>query len=74
MRLKALYLTGALMSVAIPLSAGAAPSQRDSQTTPNAEQMLASDACGRGWYWRQPGMPRTANFVRHIVRAVGSPV
>jgi hypothetical protein len=62
MRLKALYLTGALMSVAIPLSAGAAPSQRDSQTTPNAEQMLASDACGRGWYWEAAGYAPHGKF------------
>ena len=62
MRLNALYFIGALIGVAIPLSAGAAPFQQDRQSTRSAEQTLASDACGPGWYWEPAGYAPHGKF------------
>ncbi|HEY1430990.1 MAG TPA: hypothetical protein VGF39_05080, partial [Stellaceae bacterium] len=62
MRLNALYLTGALTVLAIPLSAGAqpaqstAPGQPNSQATADVQQMTpAEDTCGPGWRWEETG-------------------
>jgi hypothetical protein len=59
-RLDALYLTGALTVLAIPLSAGAQPAQStgpwqpNSQATTDVQQMIpAEDTCGPGWRWEE---------------------
>jgi hypothetical protein len=56
MRLKALYLTGALAVSAVPLSAGAEPAQADRQDTTSFQEVTpAEDACAPGWYWEEAG-------------------
>jgi hypothetical protein len=70
MRLNALYLTGALTVLAMPLSAGAQPAQStgprqpNSQATTDVQQMIpGEDTCGPGWRWRKQGKPSTVNGV-----------
>jgi hypothetical protein len=56
MRLYALYLTGALVATAIPLSAGAQPVQATRQTAAGPEQTTPTlDACRPGWVWEPAG-------------------
>jgi hypothetical protein len=62
MRLTTLYLAGALSVMAIPLSAGAAPSLPGGQTTVSTEQMSRPDACGPGWYWEHAGYAPHGKF------------
>ena len=55
MRLYALYLTGALVATAIPLSAGAQPVQATRQTAAGAEQTTPTlDACGLAGFGSPP--------------------
>jgi hypothetical protein len=53
MRLRALYLTGAVVAAAIPLSAGAQPVQPDHQAYTGARQSTSSATytCPPGYYW-----------------------
>jgi hypothetical protein len=62
MRLNALYLTGSLTVLAIPLSAGAQPAQSTGPAQPNfqattdVQQMTPEeDTCGSGWRWEEAG-------------------
>jgi hypothetical protein len=56
MRLHSLYLTGALLTMAIPLSAGAQLLQANEQPTPDAQTYFQwSQRCPAGWVWEQPG-------------------
>jgi len=51
-RLNALCLIGALTVFAVPLSAGAAPSEADRQATASAEQAMPNAySCPSGYYW-----------------------
>jgi hypothetical protein len=50
MRLHALYLTGALIATAIPLSAGAAPLAADHDTG-TRQAASAAYTCPPGYYW-----------------------
>jgi hypothetical protein len=69
MRLNALYLTGALTVLAIPLSARAQPAQStvpgqaNSQETTDVQQMTpAEDACGPGWRWEEAGYAKHSQW------------
>jgi hypothetical protein len=69
MRLNALYVTGALTVLAIPLSAGAQPAQStwlgqpNFQTTTDVQQMTpAEDACGPGWRWEEAGYAKHSQW------------
>jgi hypothetical protein len=56
MRLHALYLTGALIAAAIPLSAGAQPVQANRQTAASTDQTTpTSEVCRPGWVWEPAG-------------------
>ncbi len=56
MRTRSLYLTSALIAVAIPLSAGAAAALANYQSAANVEQYApAPDACPAGWIWEPAG-------------------
>jgi hypothetical protein len=69
MRLNALYLTGALTVLAIPLSARAQPAQStvpgqaNSQATTDVQQMTpAEDACGPGRRWEEAGYAKHSQW------------
>ena len=69
MRLNALYLTGALTVLAIPLSAGAQPAQStwpgqaNLRATTDAQQMTsAGDICGPGWRWEEAGYAKHSQW------------
>jgi hypothetical protein len=69
MRLNALYLTGALTVLSIPLSAGAQPAQStgpgqpNSQATTDVQQMIpAEDTCGPGWRWEEAGYAKHSQW------------
>jgi hypothetical protein len=56
MRTCSLYLTSALIAVAIPLSVGAAAAPANYQSAGNVEQYApAPDACPTGWIWEPAG-------------------
>ena len=56
MKLHVLYLTGALIATALPLSARAIPVQPDHQATSSAQQATsAPDTCPPGYYWEPDG-------------------
>lgn len=56
MLMRALYLTGALVATAIPLSAGAAPIPANQQSAAGVEEAApAPDACPAGWIWEPAG-------------------
>jgi hypothetical protein len=55
MRLRALYLIGALAMAAVPHAAGAAPSPAAYSPGANAQQAAPADECGPGWYWEGAG-------------------
>jgi len=63
MRLHALYLTGALIATAIPLSAGAVPAVADREAAISARQAAsATFTCPPGYYWeRDAYAPRPAH-------------
>lgn len=69
MRLKALYLTGALTVLAMPLSAGAqpvqstGPGQPNYQATTNVQQMTSQeDTCGPGLRWEEAGYAKHSQW------------
>ena len=69
MLLNALYLTGALTVLAIPLSAGAqpaqptGPAQSNSQATTGFQQVTpAEDTCGPGWRWEEAGYAKHSQW------------
>ena len=69
MRLNALYLTGVLTVLAIPLSAGAQPAQSTVPGQPNSqattavqERTPAEDTCGPGWRWEEPGYAKHSQW------------
>ena len=69
MRLNALYLTGALTVLAIPLSAGAQPAQStvpgqpNSQASTDVQQMTpAEDTCGPGLRWEEAGYAKHSQW------------
>lgn len=52
MRLHALYVTGALIATAIPLSAGAVPVAAQHEAGASARQAAsAASTCPPGYYW-----------------------
>ena len=52
MRLHALYLTGALIATAIPVSASAAPMAAQHEAGTSAPQVASTiSACPSGYYW-----------------------
>jgi len=69
MRLNALYLTGALTVLTIPLSAGAQPAQSTGPAQPNfqattdVQQMTpAEDTCGPGLRWEEAGYAKHSQW------------
>ena len=63
MKLHVLYLTGALIATALPLSARAVTVQPDHQATPSAQQATsASYACPPGYYWDPDGYAPHGKF------------
>ena len=56
MKLRSLYVTGALITTAIPLSALAAPAPANHQTAISGEQAVsAKKSCPAGWIWEPAG-------------------
>jgi hypothetical protein len=56
MRMHGLYLTGALIAAAIPLSVGAAPAPANYQSAASVAQAApAPDTCPAGWIWEPAG-------------------
>jgi hypothetical protein len=65
MRLHALYLAGALIATAIPLSVGAVPAEADHEAATSARQASpATYACPRGYYWKPARYARHGKFRR----------
>jgi hypothetical protein len=69
MRLKALYLTGALTVLAIPVSAGAesvqsaGPGQPNYQVTTDVRQVTTEeDTCGPGLRWEEAGYAKHSQW------------
>ena len=63
MRLHALYLTGALIATALPLSARAIPVQPDHHATTSAQQAAsATYTCPPGYYWEPDGYAPHGKF------------
>jgi len=63
MRLHALYLTGALIATALPLSARAVPVRPDHQATTNAQQATSAPyTCPPGYYWSPDGYAPHGKF------------
>ena len=63
MRLHALYLTGALIATALPLSARAVSVQPDHQATINAQQATSAlYTCPPGYYWEPDGYAPHGKF------------
>ena len=63
MKLRVLYLTGALIATALPLSAQAIPVQPDHQATSSAQQATsAPDTCPPGYYWEPDGYAQHGKF------------
>jgi hypothetical protein len=63
MKLHALYLTGALIATALPLSARAAPVQPDDQATISAPQAASAQyTCPPGYYWEPDGYAPRGKF------------
>jgi hypothetical protein len=63
MKSHVLFLTGALIATALPLSAGAVPVQPDHQATTSAQQaMSAPDTCPAGYYWEPDGYAPHGKF------------
>ena len=72
MKLHVLYLTGALIATALPLSARAIPAQPDHQATTGAQQATsASYTCPPGYYWEPEVMPSTASSGPRIAQCAG---
>ena len=72
MRVHGLFLAGALVAAAIPLSAGAALFRADRETGTSAWQAAsATYTCPPGYYWEPEPMLRTANLGRRIARPAG---
>jgi hypothetical protein len=56
MRMRSLYLTSAVLAMALPLSAIAAPALVDRPAAANVEQAASTpDACPAGWIWEPAG-------------------
>ena len=55
MRLHALYVTGALTALAIPLSAGAQTLQTNRPATTTEQYASTPAACPAGWVWEPAG-------------------
>jgi hypothetical protein len=63
MRMRALYLTGALIATALPLSARAVPVQPDHQATTSAQQAASAPyTCPLGYYWEPDGYAPHGKF------------
>ena len=63
MKLHVLYLTGALIATALPLSARAAPVQPDHQATTSAQQATSAPyTCPPGYYWEPDGYAPHGKF------------
>jgi hypothetical protein len=72
MRVHGLFLAGALVAAAIPLSAGAALFPADRETGTSAWQAAsATYTCPPGYIGSRMPMLRTANLGRRIARPVG---
>lgn len=63
MRLHALYLAGALIATASPLSAGSVAAEVDQQTAASTQQAApAADTCPPGYYWAPARYARHGKF------------
>ena len=63
MRLHALYLTGALIATAIPLSAGAIPVAAEHEADTSSQQAAsATYTCPPGYYWEPGGYAPHGKF------------
>jgi hypothetical protein len=63
MRLRALYLTGALIAAAIPLSVSATPGAVDHQAAISGRQATSATAtCPPGYYWEPDGYAAHGKF------------
>ena len=63
MKSHVLYLTGALIATALPVSARATPAQPDHQATTSAQQATsASYTCPPGYYWEPDGYAKHGKF------------
>ena len=63
MKLRVLYLTGALIATALPLSARAIPVQPDQQATTSAQQTTSAPyTCPPGYYWEPQGYISKGKF------------
>ena len=63
MKLHVLYVTGALIATALPLSARAIPVQPDHQATSSAQQATsAPDTCPPGHYWEPDGYAQHGKY------------
>ena len=63
MKLHVLYVTGALIATALPLSARAVPVQSDHQVTTSAQQAAAASyTCPPGYYWDPDGYAAHGKF------------
>jgi hypothetical protein len=73
MKLRVLYLTGALIATALPLSARAIPVHPDHHATTTSAQQATSATytCPPGYYWDRTVMPRTASLGRRIAQCAG---
>jgi hypothetical protein len=65
MKSRVLYLTGALIATALPLSARAIPVQSDHRATTSAQQATsASYTCPPGYYWEPDSYAPHGKFRR----------
>lgn len=63
MRLHAFYLTVALATAAIPLSAGAVPGAADHEPGTSARQVASTTrTCAPGYYWEPDAYARHGKF------------
>ena len=63
MKLRVIYLTGALIATALPLSARVIPVQPDPRTANTAQQaMSARYTCPPGYYWDPDGYAPHGKF------------
>ena len=63
MKLRVLYLTGALIATALPLSASAIPVQPGHHATANAQQATSAPyTCPPGYYWDPDGYAPHGRF------------